>query len=55
MVDHEDTDTSFVGFLKENWLWWTVPIVLVLALLAWLAYSDPGAPEPDSPFQYDLY
>ena len=55
MVEPEDPDASFVGFLKKNWLWWTLPILLVLALLAWLAYTDPGTPEPDSPFQYDLY
>lgn len=55
MVESEDRDDSFVGFLKKNWLWWTLPILIVLGLLAWLAYTDPGTTEPDSPFQYDLY
>ena len=41
-------------FLLENKLWWILPIVIVLALVGYLLWTnvDTGA---DSPFNYDMY
>jgi len=49
--------SSFKQFLAENKLWWIVPIVLVLGLVAWILFAggDEGKPGTDSPFLYDSY
>ena len=42
------------AFLKEYWLWITIPFVLVLAailLAVWLLGGDEGS----SPFQYNVF
>ncbi len=51
---------SLPQFLRENKLYWIVPILLVLVLVAFIAWNELGAEEPPasddaSPFQYDLY
>ena len=44
---------SFLRFLKENWIWWVAPIVLVLGGLALLILlTEPGA---IAPFVYAIF
>jgi len=49
--------SSFKQFLGENKLWWIIPIVIVLGLVAWMLFSEPEGAKPgaDSPFLYDSY
>jgi Family of unknown function (DUF5989) len=49
--------SSFKQFLAENKLWWIVPIVIVLGLVAWMLFGGGGAGKAgaDSPFVYDSY
>ena len=48
--------TSFGQFLRENKLWWIMPIVIVLVLVGWLLFqTGGGGPEEASPFVYDAY
>ena len=45
--------TGFVGFLRDTWVWWLLPLVIVLGLavlLLWLAEGDAT-----SPFVYDVF
>ncbi len=49
--------TSFTQFLGENKIWWILPIVLVLAIVGFILFTQPPVDESaeDSPFQYDMY
>lgn len=48
--------TDFLRFLGENKIWWITPLVLVLALVAFLVFSDSSAGmQVDEGFQYDMY
>ena len=47
---------AFLKFLGENKIWWITPLVLVLALVAFLYFSDTSSgPQTDEGFQYDMY
>ncbi len=48
---------DFLGFLRENKIWWITPLVLVLALVAYLYFStiNSGGVQADEGFQYDMY
>lgn len=51
---------SLPQFLKENKVYWILPIVLVLVLVTLIAWRELAAEEPPqaddtNPFQYDLY
>lgn len=47
---------DLMRFLAENKIWWITPIVIVLALVAWVVFVDAGAtPEGGTPFHYDHY
>ncbi len=49
--------SSFKQFLAENKLWWIIPIVIVLGLVAWMLFADTDADKAEaaSPFIYDSY
>jgi len=52
----ETVMTDFLRFLGENKVWWITPLVLVLALVAFLVFSDSSAgTQADEGFQYDMY
>ncbi|MHC5212644.1 MAG: DUF5989 family protein [Planctomycetota bacterium] len=39
--------TGFTGFLRDTWIWWLLPLVIVLGLaivLLWLAEGDATSP-----------
>ena len=47
---------GFLKFLGENKIWWLTPLVIVLALVAWLVLSEGSdAPATDDQFNYDMY
>ena len=38
---------GFTGFLRDTWMWWLLPLVIVLGLaivLLWLAEGDATTP-----------
>ena len=41
-------------FLRENWIWIAVPIVVVAVVLIVLAYSS-GGDDPVTPFVYPIH
>lgn len=43
---------EFVDFLRNNLLWWLLPLVIVLAVLALVAWA---ARSTGSPFVYTLF
>jgi predicted negative regulator of RcsB-dependent stress response len=49
--------SSFLHFLGENKIWWILPIVIVLALVGFMVWSEQNVETPNesSPFQYDMY
>lgn len=47
---------AFLRFLGENKIWWITPLVLVLALVAYLYFANAASgPQTDEGFQYDMY
>jgi hypothetical protein len=43
---------DFLRFLREQPLWWLVPLFVLFGVLVWLARVQASA--PDSPFVYRL-
>ncbi|MDG2149465.1 MAG: DUF5989 family protein [Planctomycetota bacterium] len=47
---------DFLGFLRENKIWWITPLILVLILTAYLYFTTTsGGIQADEGFQYDMY
>jgi hypothetical protein len=44
---------GFVGFLRETWMWWLLPLVIVLALAVVLLWTAEG--DATSPFIYNEF
>lgn len=44
---------AFLRFLGENKIWWIAPIVIVLALVAYVVWT--GGDQGGTPFSYDHY
>ena len=44
---------NVVRALRENWIWWFVPLVVTFALTLLLT-RDRSVPEPVMPLTYDL-
>ncbi|MGQ0551918.1 MAG: DUF5989 family protein [Planctomycetota bacterium] len=49
--------SSFGRFLAENKLWWILPLVIVLALVGWMLFTEPtpGEAAGETHFQYPAY
>jgi hypothetical protein len=45
--------TAMGKFFREFWLWIVVPFVLVIAAVAWLAFS--GGDDSVAPFTYEVF
>ena len=49
--------SSFGQFLRENKMWWILPIVIVLAVVTYVMIESApqDTTEEQSPFTYDNY
>jgi ABC-type transporter Mla subunit MlaD len=39
--------------LADNWIWWVVPIVLFLVVVAWFAWKSSQAPSEAFDYRYN--
>jgi hypothetical protein len=51
--DDEATQGGVLRFLKDTWIWWLLPLLLVLGLAIALLWMSEG--DATSPFIYDVF
>jgi hypothetical protein len=44
---------GFLGFLRDTWIWWLLPLVIVLGLAILLLRASEG--DATSPFIYNTF